>query len=1410
MPFETMRLGRVDTFTLNIHNTGTSPAWNVSVVDVLPNVADGGMCDAAPTNVVLQLYEADGTTPAGAVLVDGVDYALAFAADPACTLTLQALTPAAAIGPDQRLIVRYDTELDADTQPDAVLTNVAAATEWFSVEQANANARTYSRNLTDGTVGTLDHEDAHTLVEFSPELVFRKTVVNLDSGEDPATTAAPGDVLRYTLYVENVSGAPVNDFSIVDELDALNAVPYFVPGSLTIVSAPADADMSNTDPNGGAAGTGLIDVRNLDLGGPGGSLEVVFDVTLGPVLANGSYVANQSQALYFGYPVSVSDDPNVNGPDDPTIPGDEDPTRVQIVSAPAFQVEKISAYLEGDPNVLLAGERMRYTITVQNIGNDHATNVSIVDQLPVNTNYVLNSTTLNGSPVPDVNGRMPLIDGIPVNSPDTSTPGTIMAAPVPGTATTAVIAFDVVVYDNVANGTIISNQAFVTALDYGLFDLPSDDPRTPLADDPTQDVVGNFPLLFAPKSAALQVDGGTPGVIDEGDVLRYTIQVYNNGNVPATYVTLQDGVPANTTYVADSLTLNGLPIGQPDGGVSPLINGIDISSTDLTPPLPGTGEGSINPGESAIVQFDLQVNMGVLPGTLITNQAVVDSVELPTVLTDGDGNPATGPEPTVVVVGDVQQVSIVKNVAVVGGGPVVAGAELEYTVTVSNIGTLPALYVAITDDLDEVTPGYLALVADSATLNGSASGVSVVGNVITADYFNEYGPLAIDGTATLRFRATIDPGLAIGTTVTNRGRVQWDDPLEFLEAEVSVDIGGTPGSGTLSGVAFHDADHDGSPDTGERLLAGWTVEFLRNDNPMTTIQTDADGAWSIVGVVPNYLGGDQYSIRYTAPGAGAATALLGITDSDFTDTLQRIDDIVVQGGSVLRDLNLPIDPNGVVYDSLARAPVSGATVRLVNPVSRLPLPATCFDDPNQAAQVTLGNGYYRFDINFSDPSCPSGGNYLLEVTAPGSNYVTGPSELIPPASDATTAAFDVPACPGSIDDAIPGTAQHCEAQVSESAPPVAVAAQSAATTWHAHLSLNDSAQPGSSQIFNNHIPLDPDLSGVVSITKTTPLLNVNRGQLVPYVITVNNTFGLDLTDITIVDRFPTGFKYVQGSALYDDVPAEPLLVAGELRWSGLALTAGGSNTIKLLLAVGAGVSEGEFVNRAQVISNLTGGTLSEEATATVRIVPDPTFDCTDVTGKVYQDTNLNGYQDLDENGIAGARVVTARGLAATTDTHGRYHITCAAVPDEFRGSNFILKLDDRSLPSGFRPTTRPVQVQRATRGKALKINFGATIHRVVGLDLSDPVFVPGEVEMRSQWEHRLDMLIGELAKAPSVLRLAYVADVEEEALVKARMQAIQKRIRQAWKQLDAYELAIEPEVFWRLGGPPEVPKVTKQ
>ena len=92
---------------------------------------------------------------------------------------------------------------------------------------------------------------------------------------------------------------------------------------------------------------------------------------------------------------------------------------------------------------------------------------------------------------------------------------------------------------------------------------PSDDPSTPIPDDPTRNVVGNVPLVDAYKTVQIQVDNGSPGIVDPGDVLRYTIAISNAGAAPATGVVFTDAVPANTTYVADSVRLNGLALGQP-------------------------------------------------------------------------------------------------------------------------------------------------------------------------------------------------------------------------------------------------------------------------------------------------------------------------------------------------------------------------------------------------------------------------------------------------------------------------------------------------------------------------------------------------------------------------------------------------------------------------------------------------------------------------------------------------------------------------------------------------------------------------------------------------------------------------------------------------------------------------------
>jgi uncharacterized repeat protein (TIGR01451 family) len=762
-----------------------------------------------------------------------------------------------------------------------------------------------------------------------------------------------------------------------------------------------------------------------------------------------------------------------------------------------------------------------------------------------------------------------------------------------------------------------------------------------------------------------------------------------------------------------------------------------------------------------------------------------------------------------VVVGNVQQLRITKQVAIVGGGPALAGATLEYIVGVTNIGAVPAYDVLIRDDIDVPMPGYLTFVAQSWTMNGSTDGITVVGSLLTADYFATYGALEPGRAITLRFRAVLDPNLAIGTRVTNTATVYWNDPVQTASASVSIDVGGTPGVGILNGQVWHDADFDTVHDAAELELEGWSVELYRNDALAYSTLTGVDGVYRINGVVPNYGTTDTYELRFLRPGAGASTALLGEADSDFTNDLQRITDIVVMSGGNLLNLNLPIDPNGVVYDSLARAPIAGATLTLLQASAATPVPASCFYDPAMQDQVTLADGYYKFDLNFSDTACPSGGSYLIRVTPPSSAYIAGYSEIIPPLSSETTAAFSVPTCPASPDDAVPATSGHCEAQSSEFPPPPSVAARSAGTNYHLHLLLDDNFVPGSSQIFNNHIPLDLDLDESVTVTKTTPVVYVARGQLVPYTITLTNGIGVNLADVAVVDRLPPGFRYVERSARLDGAPVEPVVNGRELLWTGLEVTADGRHTLMLLLAVGSGVGEGEFVNRAQAMHSLTGNPLSGEASATVRIVPDPTLDCTDVIGKVFDDTNRNGLQDRDEGGIPGVRLVTARGLVATTDPYGRFHITCAVTPREGRGSNFVLKLDDRTLPSGYRRSTELLQVRRATRGKTLEFNFGASIHRVVGLDIADPVFEPGTIEMRGIWRPRIDLLLDELREAPAVLRLSYLADLEDPRLVGERLDAVEKQIMDAWNVHETcclYELVVEPEVFWRRGAPPDEPE----
>jgi uncharacterized repeat protein (TIGR01451 family) len=294
--------------------------------------------------------------------------------------------------------------------------------------------------------------------------------------------------------------------------------------------------------------------------------------------------------------------------------------------------------------------------------------------------------------------------------------------------------------------------------------------------------------------------------------------------------------------------------------------------------------------------------------------------------------------------------------------------------------------------------------------------------------------------------------------------------------------------------------------------------------------------------------------------------------------------------------------------------------------------------------------------------------------------------------------------------------------------------------------------------------------GALVLTKTSPLVNVSAGQSVPYTITARNPKNTPIVNGTVTDLMPAGFHFRAGSGSIDGKRLDPTVSGRELTWTHLSFAAGQIKTFTLVLTVGAGGGGGDFVNQAMAYNSLTHALISNVASATVRIVGDPTFDCPDLIGKVFDDANANGVPDPGEKGIAGVRLVTAQGLLVTTDSQGRYHIACPVIPNADMGSNFVVKVDERTLPSGYRLTTDNPETVRLTAGKVSKLDFGASIGRVVRIEVNDAAY-DGNT-LRPQVAERLASLVGALDAEPSIVRLAYAATTESDTEVGERLQVL--------------------------------------
>lgn len=426
--------------------------------------------------------------------------------------------------------------------------------------------------------------------------------------------------------------------------------------------------------------TGTFGTRNQTNGAPGTNISggrQGWDIT--NVDISSRLVNNQTTALLR---LTTSGDAyvlNANG--------------IQVdINAPFITVSK-AANVAG----VLVGDTIRYTVTVSNTGTANATDAIVSDVLPSGTAFVSGSVTVGGIPRPTGD----ITTGISIG---TIAPGASIAVAYSARAVTIPTLQQLV---NVANVSFS-------------FQSVAGGPVTP-AVIPSNAVT--LPV-YSPLLALVKTVNAANALV--GSTLTYLITIQNNGNIAGT-TTVTDPIPAGTSFVPGSVTLNGAPV--PGGNIAA---GVPI--------------GSLAPGATATVGFQVAVQSVPSPPRVSNQASAVVSFTVP----DGRTSSQSAQSNTVTIPAALPSIAATKSA---NFADVAVGETLTYTVTVNNTSTGPVTDVLVQDQL----PPGASFVSGSVLVNGSsvppanpASGIPL-------------GTLIAGAAATISFSALITSVPTLGT-----------------------------------------------------------------------------------------------------------------------------------------------------------------------------------------------------------------------------------------------------------------------------------------------------------------------------------------------------------------------------------------------------------------------------------------------------------------------------------------------------------------------------------------------------------------------------------------------------------------------------------------------------------------------
>ncbi|MGB8328076.1 MAG: DUF11 domain-containing protein, partial [Steroidobacteraceae bacterium] len=782
------------------------------------------------------------------------------------------------------------------------------------------------------------------------------------------------------------------------------------------------------------------------------------------------------------------------------------------VGSPSFPVVVKSV----DKATTFVGDTLTYTIVLNNTGGTaDATSTVFTDVIPAGTSFIANTFTIDGVVQAGANPAA----GVAI--------GTI------GAGQQKTVSYRVTV-NSIPAAPALAQYSTSASWTYQYISC---------AGQPvTAGTVTTNPALTTIARLALVKSVAPAGTVLAGQTLTYTIAVNNDGLAATTAATLQDSIPAGTTYVANSTTLNGVAV--PDNaGAMPFVVARTVNSATRA-------AGVINPGETATVSFQVQINAGQT-GT-ITNTAVAD--------VDGAG---AAPSQSA----QVSNTAVAPDLAITKthAGTFYQGqSNVAYTLTVSNHGSgATSGTVTVTDTL----PAGLTPVSAA----GTNWVCTITGQVVTCTTSNAIAAAGAAPAITL----TANVALTAAASVTNSVTVS----------------GGGEGPGTTSDNTAADPTTILANPAVAKAFAPATVNVntpstltITLTNPNATVLTGA----AVTDTLPA-------GVSVATP-ANAATTCGGAVTTTATS-------VSLAGGSLPASGSCTVTVNAV-------ATAAGS---YTNTIAAGALTTTNGGTNQAAASAALGITAADLTLAKTHSGTFYQGQSSVQYAFTVSNAGTGPTAgtitltdtlptgLTPVSASGTGWACGVAGqtvtCTTSSVVAAAGTA----AAVTLTANVAANAAASLTNT----ASVSGGGEPAANN--GNNSASDPTtVLANPTLAKAFAPAAINVGGTTTLTIALSNSNGVALTGAAVTDLLPAGVSLAApltttntcGGGLTDAGGAPLSAGLTSVRLAGGLLPAGGTCTITASVTAGTAAS---YLNTiaAGALTTTNGGSNASAASATL-------------------------------------------------------------------------------------------------------------------------------------------------------------------------------------------------------------------